>query len=197
MILTRRGRCFTRSGCISAVELASNPIYSSSVEYIRRAQYGQDAARLMEAYLKSRELRRTRGRPRKGAESNEETLLDAALAAFAEYGFDKASLRSIAAAAGVDVALISYRYGSKFELWKAVVEKFARETISSLASPQVDLASVSSGSRLDIVIEQLIVLACQRPQFPQFIVKELVKGEESDQVEFIHNVLTEPLRQIV
>ncbi|TWB87749.1 TetR family transcriptional regulator [Bradyrhizobium macuxiense] len=147
--------------------------------------------------MKVREVPKTRGRPRKGAERNEEILLKAALDAFAEHGFDKASLRSIAAAANVDVALISYRYGSKIELWEAVVERFAREAIASLATLQVDHAEVSSGNRLDAVIEQLIVLACQRPQFPQFIVRELVKGEGSEQVELLQNLLTEPLRRIV
>ncbi|OAF07232.1 hypothetical protein AYJ54_18075 [Bradyrhizobium centrolobii] len=152
---------------------------------------------VMEVLLKTREVTRTRGRPRKGTERNEETLLEAALDAFAKHGFDKTSLRSIAAAANIDVALIAYRYGSKLELWKAVVERFSRETIASLTSLQVDHADVSTGSRLDLAIEQLIALACQRPQFPQFIVKELVKGEESEQVALLHSALTDPLRQIL
>ncbi|TDN21602.1 TetR family transcriptional regulator, partial [Lactobacillus crispatus] len=52
----------------------------------------------------SRKAERTRGRPRKGSELDADKLLDVALLAFAEHGFDKANLRLIAAAAKVDVA---------------------------------------------------------------------------------------------
>jgi TetR/AcrR family transcriptional regulator len=147
-------------------------------------------------HLKSREIARTRGRPRKGAELDEATLLAVAVDAFAEYGFDKASLRSIAAAANVDVALIAYRYGSKLELWKAVIKAFSSETVASLASMQIDRADVSSASRLENAIEQLMMMACRKPQFPQFIVKELVSTEESERAELLHKVLTEPMREI-
>src|SRR3546814_5676180 len=40
-----------------------------------------------------------------------------------DQGFDATGLRDIAADAGVDVALISYKFGSKLGLWKAVVER--------------------------------------------------------------------------
>lgn len=146
-------------------------------------------------HLKSREVARTRGRPRKGTERDEETLLDAALDAFAEHGFDKASLRSIAGAANVDVALIAYRYGSKLELWKAVIEAFSGETIAALASMQIDPADVSSGRRLEIAIEQLMMVARRKPQFALFIVKELVSTEQSERANLLHQVLTEPMRQ--
>ena len=54
-----------------------------------------------------------------GAEARSR-LLDAALALFAEKGFAKASTREIAHAAQVNVAAISYYFGDKTKLYRAV-----------------------------------------------------------------------------
>jgi AcrR family transcriptional regulator len=52
-------------------------------------------------------------------------LLNAAERLFAEHGLDAVSVRSIAAAAHVDVALINYHFGSKLGLFKAVFHRRA------------------------------------------------------------------------
>ena len=49
--------------------------------------------------------RRRRGRPSKVQAQGDIALLDAAQSAFARYGFEGATLRGVAAAAGVDPAL--------------------------------------------------------------------------------------------
>lgn len=49
-----------------------------------------------------------------------EAILDAAEAIFAEVGFEKASIRQIVAAAGVNLAAIHYHFGSKEALVEAV-----------------------------------------------------------------------------
>ncbi|MFJ8578722.1 TetR family transcriptional regulator [Micromonospora sp. NPDC093277] len=63
--------------------------------------------------------RRTGRRP--GNPDTREAILDAARAAFAERGFDAASIRAIAAAAGVDPALVHHYFGTKEELFRATV----------------------------------------------------------------------------
>jgi AcrR family transcriptional regulator len=52
-------------------------------------------------------------------------LLKAGQSAFARHGFEGASLRGIAAAAGVDPALAAHHFGSKEALWEAVIERLA------------------------------------------------------------------------
>ncbi|GGI25747.1 MULTISPECIES: TetR/AcrR family transcriptional regulator [Bradyrhizobium] len=143
----------------------------------------------------SRKAVRTRGRPRKGSELEADNLLDAALDAFAEHGFEKANLRSIAAAAKVDVALISYHYGSKLELWKAVIESFSGEAMALLASVRSDGAEVSSRERLELTIEQLINVGQRKPQFARFVINEVAGIDQSERFEFFHNALTKPLRE--
>jgi AcrR family transcriptional regulator len=60
---------------------------------------------------------------RRGGDSrSRDAILDAARRLFAEHGYDGASLRAIAAEAGVDVALVAHFFGSKAQLLTASVQ---------------------------------------------------------------------------
>ncbi|MGC4764178.1 TetR family transcriptional regulator [Micromonospora sp. DT46] len=63
--------------------------------------------------------RRTGRRP--GNPDTRQAILDAARAAFAERGFDGASIRAVAAAAQVDPALVHHYFGSKDRLFLAAM----------------------------------------------------------------------------
>ncbi|MFC8269553.1 TetR family transcriptional regulator [Streptomyces cinereoruber] len=69
---------------------------------------------------------RRRGRPSRTAEESgpgaRARILEAARDQFAERGYDKASVRGIARAAGVDPALVHHYFGSKDEVFAAAVE---------------------------------------------------------------------------
>jgi len=54
---------------------------------------------------------------RKGSPDTRDAILESARAAFAERGYDGASIRSIAANAGVDPALVHHYFGSKEQLF--------------------------------------------------------------------------------
>ena len=60
---------------------------------------------------------RRRGRP-----ETRQQILDAARSLFAERGFAGTSLRAVAAAASVDVALVPHYFGNKEGLFRAVLE---------------------------------------------------------------------------
>jgi len=64
--------------------------------------------------------RRGRGPRLAGAADTRRRILDAAELLFAERGFHAVSVRDITTAAGVDVALINYHFGSKQLLFEAV-----------------------------------------------------------------------------
>lgn len=70
-------------------------------------------------------------------------LLDAALALFAEKGFAKTSTREIAQAAHANIASISYYFGDKEGLYRAVFE-------DPRNNPQIDPAQVSLNNTQDI-----------------------------------------------
>ncbi|TDC37014.1 TetR/AcrR family transcriptional regulator [Micromonospora sp. 15K316] len=64
--------------------------------------------------------RRTGRRP--GNPGTREAILSSARSAFAERGFDAASIRTIAATAGVDPALVHHYFGSKDQLFLAAMQ---------------------------------------------------------------------------
>ncbi|MEC3958874.1 TetR family transcriptional regulator [Nocardia sp. CDC153] len=64
----------------------------------------------------------TRSGRRPGNSGTKEAILDAARTRFAAVGFVKASIRSIASAAGVDPALVHHYFGTKHELFAAALK---------------------------------------------------------------------------
>ncbi len=76
--------------------------------------------------------------------------------AFASNGYDGASLRAIALAADCDVSMVAHYFGSKAELWRAMVDELAQrhqadraEIARSLAEPGVAVeARVRRGAGL-------------------------------------------------
>ena len=59
--------------------------------------------------------------------SKSERILDAAEALFAVHGYDGVTMRKIASEAKVDVALASYHFGRKMDVFNAVFERRAAE----------------------------------------------------------------------
>ena len=59
---------------------------------------------------------------RPGAEDTRGRILDAARAAFGDRGFDGATIRDMAARAGVDAALVHHYFGTKQQLFVAAME---------------------------------------------------------------------------
>ncbi len=66
--------------------------------------------------------RRRRGRPRGGDSGARERIVDAAVAEFGARGYDGATIRAIAARAGVDAALVHHYFGTKDDLFTATID---------------------------------------------------------------------------
>jgi AcrR family transcriptional regulator len=82
---------------------------------------------------------RQRGRP-PGRSNTRQAVLDAARRAFAEHGYHQASLRSIAAEAGVDAGMVRHFFGDKAGLFRAAMELpfDPRAVLPVLLGPGVD-----------------------------------------------------------
>jgi AcrR family transcriptional regulator len=65
-------------------------------------------------------MARTGRRP--GTSGTREAILEAARRAFAEHGYERTTIRGVAAAAGVDPALVHHYFGSKHGLFVAAVQ---------------------------------------------------------------------------
>src|SRR6185312_15501809 len=65
-----------------------------------------------------------KGVPQDAASADTKTrILDAAEAQFMEHGFEATSLRGLTSAAGVNLAAVNYHFGSKEELFQAVLTR--------------------------------------------------------------------------
>lgn len=89
--------------------------------------------------------RATRGR-RPGAPDTRAEVLAAARASFAEKGFRGTTIRAVAAAAGVDPALVHHYFGSKDDLFLAALEMPVDPR--ALLAPVVAQGPAGAGERL-------------------------------------------------
>jgi AcrR family transcriptional regulator len=93
-------------------------------------------------------VRRSGRRP--GNQDTRQSILEAARTTFAEKGYDKASIRSIAATASVDPALVHHYFGTKEKLFLA--------TMNSPINPGELIPQALDGPR-DLAGERLIRMA--------------------------------------
>jgi AcrR family transcriptional regulator len=106
---------------------------------------------------------------------NRSRLLQAATDAFAEYGYEGASLRAIADNAGVSFQLIAYYFGSKEELWLATVDYLFERYLETGKG----LGFTASGNLLEQFRNHLRLLLTdmlQRPQLRKIWVQEHLAG---------------------
>jgi AcrR family transcriptional regulator len=102
---------------------------------------------------------------------NRSRLLRAATDAFAEYGYEGASLRAIADTAGVSFQLITYYFGSKEELWIATVDFLFERYLETGKG----LGFTSSGNLAEQFHNHLRLLLTdmlQRPQLRKIWIQE-------------------------
>jgi AcrR family transcriptional regulator len=137
------------------------------------------------------------GRPKRGREHDSEALLAAALSSFAEHGFEKSSLRTIASKAGIDVALISYRYGSKLGLWTAVVDLVAEDSIVRINAISAQNHELSPTDRLEQLCAGLVELIAERPLFAQLLITEIMTTNEGERQALIAQKLAQPVYAIL
>jgi AcrR family transcriptional regulator len=97
-----------------------------------------------------RRAARARTGRRAGDSGTREAILEAARAQFAERGYDGATIRAIAAGAGVDPALVHHFYGTKERLFTAAMQLpiVPSEVITAALAGESRPAGVSVGEHL-------------------------------------------------
>jgi AcrR family transcriptional regulator len=101
-----------------------------------------------------------------------ERILDAALAAFAERGFDGATTRSIAAAAGVNLGLIPYYFSDKQGLWREAVDRAFAELERGVGDVVHDAHALEDRERLALLIRAYVRFVARNPEFVRLMHEE-------------------------
>jgi TetR/AcrR family transcriptional regulator len=93
-----------------------------------------------------------------------ERILSAALSAFAERGFEGATTREIAAAAGVPQGLIAYHFESKQALWEAAVDAVFGELAREFGGVISALRDVDPVARWRASTKAFVRFAARHPE---------------------------------
>ncbi|MBE2290308.1 MAG: helix-turn-helix transcriptional regulator [Chitinophagaceae bacterium] len=99
------------------------------------------------------------------------TILTAAEKLFSTMGFDGTSVRDIATEAGVNVAMISYYFGSKEKLMEAI---FERNTYKMRLKMETMLQNdkMTNHEKVNILIEDYVEKFLSKPQFHKLMLRE-------------------------
>ena len=103
-------------------------------------------------------------------------LLSAARTLFSQRGFDGASVRAITRLAGTNLGAITYHFGTKRELYSAVLEDGLRPIAAQVAA-----AAESGGPALERmlrVVEAYFDHFHRHPDLPHLLLQEIAAGKE-------------------
>jgi len=123
-------------------------------------------------------------------------ILDAALEAFAEAGFEAMSVRELTRRLGVSHNLVHHHFGSKQDLWRAAIDYGIGSTASELA----ELLSRSIGSPrsrqvLHQVLENAIALLTKRPEVARIFADESARS--GPRLDYLYEQFLGPLVTIL
>lgn len=120
---------------------------------------------------------RGRGRPSSGSTDvvSTEAVLDAALDAFADRGFEGTSVREIARDLGVSHNLIPQRIGNKDDLWRAAVDHgFGQLAVALAAALEEVPADAGDLDRLRAMVLRFVEANAAQPALLRIISREAV-----------------------
>ena len=103
-------------------------------------------------------------------------LIAAARRLFAQRGFDGASIRAITGEAGANLGAVTYHFGSKRDLYSAVLEEGLRPVAA-----KVEGAAASGGTALERmlrVVESYFDHFRTHPDLPHLLLQEVAAGKQ-------------------
>lgn len=114
------------------------------------------------------------------AQRTRKEVLSAALQVFAEVGYEAATLREIANRVGIAHGLIRHHFGSKEEVWCAIVD----QAVDRYAEALTPYTATSPDSKADYLasiksaIRGAISVSSQHPEVIRLLIYEGIKGGE-------------------
>ena len=124
-----------------------------------------------------------------------QALLESAKKVFAEKGYDGATVKDLADDAGVNVSLVSYHFGGKEGLYRAVLVQFTQTGIDTIQ--RILKTPTSRGdfeARLRLFAEEFVDIHVREPDLCKIIHRDVEKltpiGEEVFRTGFFPTFLT-------
>lgn len=114
-------------------------------------------------------------------------IITAAEKLFSISGFDGTSVRDIAGEAGVNVAMISYYFGSKEKLMESVFEHKTNKMRLKVENLIQD-TSMTGRQKVNILIEDYVEKFISQPQFHKIMMREQLTDKPGGICDMIHEL---------
>jgi TetR/AcrR family transcriptional regulator len=100
-------------------------------------------------------------------------LITAAVALFAQHGYDAVSTGNVATKAGLTQSMVHYHFGSKLKLWEAAIEHIMRKRGAVFPLGQfLNLTDVDPLTRLKIMIRTFVSSNAADPDLNRILIHE-------------------------
>ena len=121
-------------------------------------------------------------------------MLARGLTAFAELGYEGASVRELARRLGVSHNFINDRYGSKAQFWRAVIDRSLTAQVARLQAV-LSVSGEDDLARLRNLVHAFHQANVAEPDLPQILHYESIRGGERLNYVFQHYLV--PVREAV
>lgn len=113
--------------------------------------------------------------------STRQRIIDAATVLFANEGLHGASTRAIARESGVNLSLISYYFGGKESLYKAVIQDFVLRVFREIEAvaddfEKADVSVQSIHKAIHSIVDTLIDMRVANPHVVKIMTREKLSG---------------------
>ncbi|NML42014.1 TetR/AcrR family transcriptional regulator [Chitinophaga sp. G-6-1-13] len=109
--------------------------------------------------------------------STEEKILAAARVVFTRKGFAATKVRDIAAEADINLSLVNYYFRSKEKLFEVVMAEAVQKLVFEISTFFND-EQLSIPEKITKAVNYYIDLLLENPDFPLFLVNEIITGDD-------------------
>ena len=130
-----------------------------------------------------------RGRPKAADSTPQQDILETALVAFATYGYDGVSVRTLNRGLGVSHNLIYQRFGSKDDLWRASVD-FGFSPLLRIMQGIFDPTLTEPLEQLRLAIRNYVVFSANHPELVALM--NIEARQDTDRLAYIYDNYIQP-----
>jgi AcrR family transcriptional regulator len=146
----------------------------------------------MDAMATADTAQRRRGRPKAEDAMPLEYILQAALTAFATYGYDGVSLRTLNREVGVSHNLINQRFGTKEDLWRAAVD-YGYGNLAEHIRGSFDPTLTDPLEQLRLAAREFLMFSASHPELLSLL--NIEACQDTDRLDYIYRTYIEPATQ--